>query len=752
MKRALIALSFAFAMLAAPLWARQVHVRVVLDLSASMKANDPGRMAILSTLLLHDLAAPNTTRGDTFDVIPFDLDWRWLDPAAPPPVSRQRRIAAQTGHRNDFVQAVQALPYQARMTYFYPGIAAALGDLEQKKGGVHDIRAIVLVTDGVPERSTREAELQRIRDELAPRIEQHGIRLYVLAFGAEAAKNQDFFTRMLTSPQGTSLGASLVDPNGTQLLAQMLEIFSRSFGFSPDTAHRIPGTADLDLEAQTTPERVSVAVLTPRAQTPPSLVLSAPPGGTVQNPDGVLNAAVPGGSYSLTWVLQPNTGRYGFASDAAAGTVAVLRPTRLAVDVLPVPPLQQTERALAGNPFPLRIRVRAASGAQGDPGAVDLSFRMCGERVASGTGNASYAWRSDRNAAVGAGTPTPEGRIFDVDVEFPEDPEKPGAMYAGYLEVEVRRGEAVVGSLDGMYAHRVEVHPPVSIAPLPSTASVSSTALGRQDHSCTQFVFQLDGGRLPHPERPLYPVRAVLSVSDPAVLQRELRQASFTLDGLPLEVEGSPATQPSAWFKGRQLAPEELLSQHKLCVQMGKPSEGNPARPVGLTLVTTLMDDPYDEFGVVKPFRLKIPVAPPTLYERWRFMLIPSLLLLGLVAPLWYLRDRPVIPGDLHYSIAAEESSADLAGRTLNEASTANLLGWVAERSVVAPGENVLLGRVRPVDKELFQFRPASGVRVEALRDDDPTSVRRGLVTLAVRHVYRLITDRGSFLFRMEYR
>jgi hypothetical protein len=752
MKRALLALSFAFAMLAAPAGARQVHVRIVLDLSQSMRTNDPGRMAILSTLLLHDLAAPNTTRGDTFEVIPFDFDWQWRDPAAVPPVSHQTRIAAQTGHREEFVRAVQALPYDARMTYFYPGIAAALADLEQKNGGVHDIHAIVLVTDGVSEGATRDAELQRIRDELAPRMEQHGIRLYVLAFGKEAANHQDFFTRMLVSPQGTPLGASLVDPNGTQLLPQMLEIFSRSFGYSPDTAHRVPGTADLDLEAQITPERVAVAVLAPQAQTPPSLALSPPPGGAVQNPDGVMNAAVPGGSYSLTWVFQPGPGQYGFASDAASGTVAVLRPARLAVDILPRPPRQQTERALAGIPFPLRIRVRPASGAQGDPGPVDLSFRTNGERVVDNNGKATYVWQNYRVAAVGTGTATPQGRIFDVDVDFPEDVEKSGTMYAGYLEVEVRRGEAVVGALDGIHAHRVEVHPPVSIAPLPSTASVSSTALGRQDHSCTQFMLQLDGGRLPHPERPQYPVRAALSANDPAVLLRELRQASFTLDGIPLEVEGSPSTQPSAWFKGRQLAPKELLAQHRLCVQMGKPSEGNPARPAGLKLVITLMDDPYDEFGVIKPFHLKVPVAPPSLYERWRFVLIPSLLLLAFFAQLWYLRNRPVIPGDLHYSIASEESSADLGRRTWNEPAAANLLGLVAERSVIAPGENRLLGRLRPVDKELFQFRPASNVRVESLRDDDPAPVRRGLVTLAVRRVYRLVTDRGSFLFRMEYR
>ena len=89
MTRARITLAFALAMFAASAGAQQVHVRVVLDLSQSMTTNDPGRMAILSTILLHDLVRANTSLGNTFEVIPFDLDWQWSDPSAPPPVSRQ---------------------------------------------------------------------------------------------------------------------------------------------------------------------------------------------------------------------------------------------------------------------------------------------------------------------------------------------------------------------------------------------------------------------------------------------------------------------------------------------------------------------------------------------------------------------------------------------------------------------------------------------------------------------------------------
>ncbi len=735
--------------LALPAGGASRDIRVVLDLSQSMRANDPGRMAILSTVLLHDLARPNTTTGDSFDVIPFDLDWHWPDASAPPPVSRQPKIRAQTGRRTEFAQAVQALPYDARMTYFYPGIAAALEDLEQEHGTAHDVRAIVLVTDGVPEAATRDAELRRIRDELAPRLAGNRIRLYVLAFGSVAANNRQFFSQMVQSPQGASLGELFVDPNGTQLLSYMLQIFSRSFGFSPDSARPVPGTPALDLEANTKPEWVAVAVLSPQARTPPALKLSAPPGGTTHTPDGVQSASVPGGSYSLLWILSPDPGLYGLTSDAKGGTAAVLRPTRLALEILPAAPHNQADRTLAGMAFPLRVLVRPATGAQGDPGPVDLSFRMFGERVRSGPAGAEYEWESDRNPPAGAGTPTPRGRIFDIVAEFREDPEKAGSIYAGHLEVEVRRGEAVVGALDGVRAHRVEVHPLVSITPLPLMAYASDRALGRREQACTRFAFQLSAGGLPHPDKPRYPVRAVLLVNDRTILQRELRQASFTLDGAPLEIEGHPAPRPTTWSKGRSLAPDQLLGNHQLCVQMGKPTGGNPGRPVELKLAATLLDDPYDEFGVIRPFQLKVLIAPPTMFERWRFIAIPALFLLGLLALLWYLRDRPVIPPDLHYAVAREASG--MASSPFTQPAVANFLGIVGEPTVMAPGEDRVLGRLRPADQELFQFRPASGVHIEALDGGATPPLRRGRATLNVHRLYRLNTDRGSYLFRLEY-
>lgn len=735
------------------------HVRVVLDLSQSMDRKDQGRMALLSTVLLHDLARPNSTLGDSFEVIPFAPNWSWPDPDAPPPKNNGLRQRAVFGQRDDFVRRISGLPYNAAMTYFYPGLLEAAGDLERTPGGATDIRTIVLVTDGLPEEPTRERELELIKSQIVPRLEQGGIRLYILAFGDVADQNRDFFGQITRTSGGVQLGEYFVDPRGEELLNYMMQIFSRSFGYSVAPPQRLPGVSRLDLEGSTTPERVAVVVLSDRPQPLPSLRLTPPAGGAVNAPEGVRSADARSGSYSLLWVLQPHAGTFGLDTDALRGTVAVLRPTRLTLEILPVPPRRQTERAIARTPFPLRIRVKSPTGAQGDPGPVDLSFRTLGERYRNPqTGRTDYRWKSDLGAPpAGPGTRTSEGRVWDIMAEFQEHPERPNERYVGFIEVEARRGEAVVGSLVADQAHRVEVHPLLAIAPVPlsSYAVKDGTAgqgLRRRDEGCSTIAFEVTAGQLPHPDKPRYTVRAVLAPADPALLDRELRKASFTLDGLPLDIDGQPAPQPAAWTSGRTLDGPELLGQHTLCVRVGKPLAGNPGAEIPLVL--TLLEDPYDDFGVIRPHTLKVSVAPPTFIEKWKGLLLGALTLLGLLALLWYARARPEVPHDLGYAVGREDAPMpSLVSQPLEERSLwSRLLGLTAERPVLAPAEDRLLGRVRPTDAELFQLRPARGVRVEPVDREEAIPLRRGLATLAVHRLYRLRTDRGAYLFRLEYR
>ncbi|HET9768579.1 MAG TPA: vWA domain-containing protein, partial [Thermoanaerobaculia bacterium] len=568
------------------------HVRVILDLSQSMRDNDRGKLAILSTLLLFDLARPNPTLDDSFEVIPFARDWRWEDPQAPPPTGTGPRIVARFDRRAELVARLDALRYDALKTYFYPGLLTAIEELEQTPGGAYDARTIVLVTDGVPEELTRDAELRRIEADLGPRLAKHGIRLYVLAFGDVADRNRDFFGRIVRAPDGGALGEYFVDARGHDLLGYMLQIFSGSFGYTADAAHPLPGTTRFDLDASTTPPRVAVVVLSPRHQPPPSLQLTPPAGGAKNAPEELSSASEPGGSYSLIWVLSPTPGDYVLASDAAPGSVALLRPTRLELEILPAPPHGQADRTIAQAPFPLRVRVKSPAGGLGDPGPVDLSYRTLGSRIANESGAADYAWTSDLAAPPpGPGTRTPAGRVYEIVPSWREDPDAPGHTYAGYLEIEARRGRAVVGSLVADHAHRVDVHPLLSIAPFPLSSylakSGSGGALGRRDQACTRFALAVDAGRLPHPETPSYSLRATLVPKDPRAADRELNQAVFTVDGQPLDLAGRPGTPPAPWSLGRALTAKQLLGEHELCLRVGKPRAADAARPLELAVAFT---------------------------------------------------------------------------------------------------------------------------------------------------------------------
>src|SRR5207253_5932436 len=105
---------------------------------------------------------------------------------------------------------------------------------------------------------------------------------------------------------------------------------------------------------------------------------------------------------------------------------------------------------------------------------------------------------------------------------------------------------------------------------------------------------------------------------------------------------------------------------------------------------------------------------------------------------------------DLRYAMRREDSAGAFAPHPLDERpALARLLGLTAESAVVVQGEDAALARVRPVDAELFQLRPASGVRLEPFNRDEAIASHDGTATIAVHRIYRLRGARGSYLFRM---
>lgn len=723
------------------------HMRVVLDVSTSMQKNDSGRLALLATALLHDLARPNTTLGDSFEVIPFDTDWTGSGSVLP--VSKRPPLAAVSGDRARFHDELLHLGYSTNATHYYPGLKRAIDDLTRLPGGTRDVRVVVLVTDGLPGQQFREQEKELIQKELLPLLATHHLRLYVIAFGPEAQGNRDFFDSLVRSPTGTSLGSVFVDLDGSRLLQNMLEIFGRSFGYAPD-AHRPLPIAALDLApGSSRPERVAVVISTPRPQPLSRLKLHPPTGGGDPNLDGSLEtAATTEASYALQWLLAPDPGNYRLDTDVLNGAVAVLRPTRLELSVQPIPPAIQTKRVMANKPFPIGLLVKPASGA-GDPGPVTLKFREHGER--SKKSNQAYEWDKDWRAPVSSGsTVTPDGRIFEIRVEFPPDKEDPSRPYVGNLEAEVYRREALVGSLSGSTAHRIEVHPFLSLVPRPLDFT-TATSLGRRGRACAPFQFDLVGD-LPHLEKPEYAARAELELADPKQLDRELYQATFTLDGYPIEPAGRPGPHSGDWYRGRTISRDQLLGSHEFCLYTGKPKDGDPAKPLPLILRLTLLESPYDDLQVIEPFTLKALIAPPGVFEKWGVFLLGVLGLLLLLASLWHWRGYPTIPEDLGYALAREDSP--LSPRSFAPPPLlARFFALVAERPLVIAGEEKPIAWVRPVDRELYQLRLPKGIELtNGTADSAPSLDRKRRTTIAVRRSYRVAGPRGKYVLRLEYR
>jgi hypothetical protein len=247
-------------------------------------------------------------------------------------------------------------------------------------------------------------------------------------------------------------------------------------------------------------------------------------------------------------------------------------------------------------------------------------------------------------------------------------------------------------------------------------------------------------------------VRAALELADPKTLDSEFHQASFTLDGSLLEVEGRPGSNPGDWYNGREISRDDLLGAHKLCLTTGKPKTGDPAAPRLLLLRLTLLESPYDGLRVIEPFTLKALIAKPGRLETWGPWLLALLLLLALLTLLWHLRNYPTIPDDLGFVVAREGST--LVPRAFPPASPwARLLALTSERPVTVTGEEAPLGWLRPVDAELYQLRLAKGIEIEPAQPGEKVPIdRRRRATLAVHRTYRLRGPRGRYVLGLEYR
>ena len=726
----------ALALLAAAPACASSHVRVILDTSGSMVDNDKPRLAVLSTLLLFDLTKPNLSRGDSFAVLPFDRNLpKWT--SGPPPTPHAPWIRAERDKRSEFQNALKAVVYNAQRTYYFPFLKAAIDDLENQ-GSPNDRRMIVLVTDGLPE--DPHDGLDRIRTELAPQLLREKIKLYILALGPQANSKRDDIHNALGGP---AVGEMFPDPDGSQIPENMMKIFSRSFGYTGSPGGINSSSVDIDLEGSQTADRVAVVVYW-RNPAQPSVQVRTGNDNDVNNPEGVQGGEVQGSSYAMRWVLSPQPGRHKILTNAMNGRFVVLRPAELILEIQPQDPNGQIYSAIADpeRGFPLRVVVRAASGNRGAIGPVQLSFQVHGPKDPSKP--SGYAWDDFPSGPSSERTDrTSDTSIFDIAPRF-RDPAQSESFYDGYITVEVRRGDAVIGSLTGDQAHHVTVYPymHLDVRPPGALAKVNGLqrALGRHELGCATFQLELRG-KLPHADQPVYALRAVI---DPALHSApELNGAEYTLDNETIRYGNDPGRRPGSWFSGRRLTKAQLLNDsHTVCVLLGRPRSVDRSQPVELKLLFSVIETPYDLDSTVNPFTLRVLVGPPTWIEKNGARLSLALGLALLLLHLWYARFRPTVPANLQVASGKPLSSPG----PLGEGSVLRRwLGLTVEKPVLADHGSYTLGWVYPVNEELYYFRPASGISVV-----DPGYLDGNMV-VSVNRIYEVGSARGNYQFRLQY-
>jgi hypothetical protein len=781
----LLALLLTFAHADAARAAGGVHVRVVLDTSKSMRNNDPGKLAILATMLLYDLVDPNPQNPQaprSFVVLPFFPNWpsgQQFDGTMPTEIGEPIRATGQDeAQRDDFKQRLMALGYDANYTYFYPGLRAALDRLLVEAADPADRRIVVLVTDGLPEPWVRQREAELLL-QLRREYNEADTRLYVLGFGSVVNANWDFFAAPFEGQEGERLGEAFPDPTGRRLVSTMGTLFSRGFGYlieGVDGDLRAQPTLDVDLDNGMTPPEVKILAYRKDGGPAPSQSINP----AVNNARGVMSARVAGAAYSVQSVTGVLPGReYRLTTDAGGAEVMIMRKVDPELRLLPHAvehddgrqPVDQLDDVVAETWFIPHVLARSRAGTDGNQAHLDIQVRTRGSRV--GNDPCAFDGAGDYGGPV-MGSRQPyqggEGVTYEIKLRFPENPEDPAKKYPGYIEVIAKiegNTEEVGEPLTCARAHGVTVWPKIAIRTDPREAWLNPTTLSEGEQGCVEFALKMDDpSRLAILDGPPIRLSAYLEPSEPGLEDGALAEAGFRLDGEPIGWRTDGSTD---WYAGRNLTQNALLGAHRLCVTVGDPNIDAPRDGLRLTVRMQLKHPPYDDFPAVAPFKAKLnvrPIPPPSFDDfPWDSLWWLLAALLAALLGLRQLAPRLPLADDLGYELRLAADAAALADEAAAGAADrapqleplpplpwwARLLGLSPARALHEPIADRVVAWLKPVDAELFALRAARDMRVAQL-DGSELAADRGLVQVEVQHDYLLLGEAGRWRLRLGYR
>lgn len=525
------------------------HVCVILDTSYSMQGytdkttkqwhepTDEGRLAVLSTVLLHDLLNLDTGQGsanDSFTVMPFQSSYpKWTD-QSPPPLPSPKLVRLNTNAstptqraqaRSDLIEALSdtKMPRTGEWTYYSPYIERALKadcipdpSAQDPEGTT---RTIVLITDGLSDREKQDhRDKEYIIDVLLDRLRQKKTRLYVLYFQSDPSERsavKQFFQDIYDADQGNSYRVfpttAFDATSGKELPAAMVKLFSQAFGYEhdPQVDHKLDvgsnPPAHFDLAKTFEPLRAVVVALrldpsNSKLPAPDQYILNF--GGAALNQLPPLEAQEDGGSYSAIWVQQPPTGieqTVAITDGQLADSVFVLRPTRLKVQLREYAKvgtdtrrscfdkdrveqaLQQNQprfETMANKDCWLEFLVRPPGGNATDvPDQLELTFWLKKD-----LGSKPYPLISKVNGEAidpqhHRVDPQQQGQRFHEETIF-SYPQAAGSelkVQKAVVTVKIVRGDALVGGRGDDDPFRVYVYPRVEVTSFPMNLTIPET-------------------------------------------------------------------------------------------------------------------------------------------------------------------------------------------------------------------------------------------------------------------------------------
>lgn len=383
----------------------QADIRLVIDISGSMRRTDPDNLRRPALSLLVRLLPPDSRAG----VWTFGQEVNELIPHAG--VDDAWRVRAQ--------EEVDAVNSVALYTNIGAALERAAYDRNQRdQSGAADI---ILLTDGVvdvsPDQEVNRREQARVINELVPELKASGYRVHTIALSDEA--DEALLREMAQASDGMFSRAR----NADELMDSLLRIFQQTV-----PAERLPIEEGEFLVDDSVEE---FTALIRRDEDQPAGVLTDPDGRSYQRDVSAPNLNWHHTEhYDLVTIKGPEAGRWSLDTELQPRSrLTVVSNLRLVVEPLP-------NNVAVGQPLSLAFHLRDENGRLSDPELLSLLDIEVQLRSPSGEAPRALRWEQE---------PPDEGR-YRMNLPAPRSP----GEYQLELTVDGR-------TFERLFSHRLAV-------------------------------------------------------------------------------------------------------------------------------------------------------------------------------------------------------------------------------------------------------------------------------------------------------